>query len=158
MTKQSPFRILFLAAGLLVLGSTVASAQLINARDDARTEAELKVDVRQAIERDTDVANTALIFNNTTGQDTLVVCSAYSAEGRMLGRKTAQIPARGLRYLRASDISKGVDFIGSAVCSSRARVAASAVFLAPGAMTNLDVIQLGPWDDTSIRFPLVATY
>jgi hypothetical protein len=55
-------------------------------------------------------------------------------------------------------LSGGADFIGSAVCASRTRVAASAIFLAPGSLTNLDVIQAGPWDDTKIRFPLIATY
>jgi hypothetical protein len=76
----------------------------------------------------------------------------------MIGRKVARIPGRGVRYLSASDLSGGADFIGSAVCASRTRVAASAIFLAPGSLTNLDVIQAGPWDDTKIRFPLIATY
>ena len=54
--------------------------------------------------------------------------------------------------------SSGADFIGSAMCSSRARVAASGVFLAPGSITNVDVIQAPTWGPGQIRFPLIATY
>lgn len=147
-----------LGAMAIGLFASSAAAQIVDLRDDSRDEAQLKLEVRAAVERDTDVANTALVFNNATNEATAVFCTAYSADGRVLGRKTARIPARGLRYLRASDLSGGADFIGSAVCSTRARIAASAVFLAPGAVTSLDVIQMGPWDDTKMRFPLVATY
>jgi len=146
-----------LATGLLLITSP-ATAQSLASWDDSRDEAQLKLDVREAIERDTDVANTALVFNNTSSTEAIVRCAAYGANGRVLGRRRAVVPAKGLRYLRASDLSNGKDFVGSAVCTARNRLAASAVFLAPGAMTNLDVIQAGPWDSTSIRFPLVATY
>ena len=146
------------AALLLLLASSSASAQTVDARDDSRSETELRAEVRQAIERDTDVANTALVFNNTTNEDASVLCRAYGANGELLGRRFARVPARGVRYLRASDLSSGADFVGSAVCASRSRVAASAVFLAPGSITNLDVIQAGPWDAHNIRFPLIATY
>jgi hypothetical protein len=159
MTLHSLFRTTLFASVLcLFLGASLASAQAIRSRDDSRGEVDLKADVRRAIDRDTDVANTALVFNNPGNQAASVVCLGYGPNGNMLGRRVAQIPARGLRYLRASDLSGGVDFIGSAICSSRVRLAGSAVFLAPGSITNLDVIQAGPFDSNSIRFPLVATY
>ncbi|MEM9175706.1 MAG: hypothetical protein AAGC67_10765, partial [Myxococcota bacterium] len=125
----------------------------------ASSATELRVDLREAMERDTDTVNTALVFNNASGDVVHVFCRAFDADGAYEGRRVVRIPARGVRYLRASDFSSGGDFIGSAVCSSRARVAASAVLLAPGALTNLDVIQADAWDEGNrVRFPLIATY
>lgn len=158
MTLHPLLRSTLFVATALVWTAGSASAQTVTSRDDSRGETELRAEVREAIERDTDVANTALVFNNTSTEDTTVICTAHGANGEFLGRRMARVPARGLRYLRASDLSSGADFVGSAVCSSRARVAASAVFLAPGSITNLDVIQAGPWDSHNIRFPLIATY
>jgi len=127
--------------------------------DDSRPETELRVDLREAMERDTDSVNTALVFNNGATEVVRVVCRAFDARGTYLGRRTLRVAARGVRYLRASDFSGGSDFIGSAVCSARGRVAASAILLAPGAITNLDVIQAHAWDDANrVRFPLIATY
>ena len=158
MIKRSLIHSAVLAAAAVFLFVGVASAQQVRTRDDSRDEEQLKVEVRQAMERDTDVANTALVFNNVGPTETGLVCTGYNANGIVLSRKFARIPGNGVRYLRASDLSNGADFIGSAVCTVRGRVAASAIFLAPGAMTNLDVIQAGPWDSTKIRFPLIATY
>ena len=158
MTPKHAMRAALVLTGLLSISSPVAAQTAAPTWDEARDEAQLKLDMRNAIERDTDVANTALVFNNTSGEDSFVACTAYGANGRVLGRKTAFVPGRGVRYLRASDLSNGRDFVGSAVCAVRVRMAASAVFLAPGALTNLDVLQAGPWDDSQIRFPLIATY
>jgi hypothetical protein len=158
MTLRSLIRKTLYASTALLLLAGAASAQTVTSRDDSRGETELRAEVRDAVDRDTDVANTALVFNNTSPNETTVICTAYGANGQFLGRKMARVPARGVRYLRASDLSGGVDFVGSALCASRARVAASAVFLAPGSISNLDVIQAGPWDSHNIRFPLIATY
>ena len=158
MTSKLLTRSSLFASALLLLASAGAQAQTVDARDDSLGETELRAELRQAIERDTDVANTALVFNNTTHEDASVICRAYGANGELLGRRFARVPARGVRYLRASDLSSGADFVGSAVRASRSRVAASAVFLAPGSITNLDVIQAGPWDAHNIRFPLIASY
>lgn len=147
---------------VLAVSSILAGAGLTQAQeaeiDDARGAAELRAEVKDAVERDVDTANTALVFNNVTRSNSYVVCTAYDGNGNALGTKRAYVPKRGVKYLRASDLSNGVDFVGSAVCTSRARMAASAVFLGPGAITSLDVIQPGSWDATRIRFPLIATY
>ncbi|MBJ21961.1 MAG: hypothetical protein GY910_19535 [bacterium] len=143
---------------LLFMAVSISQAQTVSVQDDSRGENELRSELREAIDRDTDVANTALVFNNTTSGDAVVVCTAFGANGNFIGRGTVRLPARGVRYLRASDLSGGADFVGSALCASRVRVAASAIFLAPGSITNLDVIQAGPWDAHNIRFPLVASY
>lgn len=160
MTLKSLIRSTLLASTALVLATAgLSQAQtIVTPDDDSRSEMELRAEVRRAIDRDTDVANTALVFNNASSQESTVVCRAYGANGDFVGRGVAKIPPRGVRYLRASDLANGADFVGSAVCRTRTRMAASAVFLAPGAITNLDVIQAAPFDSYDIRFPLIATY
>jgi hypothetical protein len=157
--SDSPFRILLFAstAALLMLAD-LAGAQEVAEVDEARDEIELQADVRDAIDRDTDVANTALVFNNASRVATTVHCTAYSANGKAIGRKIARIPALGVRYLRASDLSGGADFVGSALCKARGSVVPSAVFLAPGSITNLDILRKKRKKTTWMRFPLVATY
>ena len=160
MTASNTFRSIILA-GAALLAASAAQAQEVSATeaDQSRPESELRADMRDAMERDTDSVNTALVFNNPSADVVHVFCSAFDSNGRYEGRRTVRIPGRGVRYLRASDFSSGDDYIGSALCQSRARVAASAVLLAPGAITNLDVIQADAWDESNrVRFPLIATY
>ena len=159
MTPKTTGRFLsLLTAGVMLAAGASAEFATVASLDDSRDDAQLKVEMRDAMRHDTDVANTALVFNNTGNSEAVVYCRAFGPDGRALGRKVARIPKKGLRYLRASDLAGGADFIGSATCTTRVRVVASAVFLAPGVLTNLDVVQLGPWDDSTIRFPLIATY
>ena len=159
LTRISLTRSIAFATAALLLSAGAAQAQtMLDSVDDSRSEDQLRADVKEAVERDNDVANTALVFNKTTNEVTHVFCAAHGANGEILGRKVARIPGKGVRYLRASDLSSGADFIGSAACSTRGRVVGSAVFLAPGSMTSLEVIQAAAWDSNSIRFPLIATY
>jgi hypothetical protein len=155
----SPFRLLLLVSAVaLLVPAGLAGAQEVAQIDDARDEVELKADIRNAIERDIDVANTALVFNNASRRATVVHCTAYSANGEALGKKIARVPALGVRYIRASDLSGGADFVGSALCKARGSVVGSAVFLAPGSITNLDILRKKRKKTTWMRFPLVATY
>lgn len=85
-------------------------------------------------------------------QEACFVCTAYDGNGNALGTKRAYVPKRGVKSLRASDLSNGVDFVGSAVCTSREPRAASAVFLGrPDTITRLDVIQPGSWDASGLN-------
>jgi hypothetical protein len=159
MKIQFPIRsTLLLSAIFLLLGSSLAVGQQVEEVDIGREEVQLRVDISDAIERDTDVANTALVFNNSGRIATVVYCTAYAGNGDVLGRGKTRVPARGVRYLRASDLSDGVDFVGSAVCKARGRVTATAVFLAPGAITDIDVKQHKRGRSTRMRFPLIASY
>ena len=162
MTASLSLRSIVLAGFVVLATAATAHAQRVVSDaelGDARPEAELRLDMREAVERDTDTVNTALVFNNPNAQTAHVMCRAYDSNGNHMGRRLVGVPGNGVRYLRASDFSRGGDFIGAAICSSRTRVAASAVLLAPGAITNLDVIQADAWDDTNrMRFPLIATY
>ena len=159
MNHPISLRSLVLAGAALLAAAAPAWAQTVVDLDESRSEAELRVDMRDAVERDTDVVNTALVFNNTSPDVSHVICLAHDAQGQYLARRIVRIPAQGVRYLRASDFATRGDFIGSATCTSRARIAATAVLLAPGAITNLDVIQADRWDDANrMRFPLIANY
>lgn len=149
---------LFLSAALLLLGSDMAAAQQVEAVDIGREEVQLRADITDAIERDADVANTALVFNNSGRRATVVHCTAFSGNGELLGSGQMRVPAKGVKYLRASDLAGGVDFVGSAFCKSRGRVTATSVFLAPGSITDLHVKQYRRKRTTRMMFPLIASY
>ncbi|MCP4040239.1 MAG: hypothetical protein GY733_25060 [bacterium] len=114
---------------------------------------ELPNDVEPA---DPDVANTALVFTNMSRVTTWVKCVGYNMNGEPIGRTATVLPPLGLRYVRASDISNGVDFIGQVQCAARGRVVGSVVFVGPG-LTDLPVHNGAP-GHRRIRFPLVAHY
>ena len=87
-----------------------------------------------------------------------VSCVAIDGNGNILGRGYTVVPSNGLRYLRASDLSNGIDYVGSALCKADGRAEASAVFLAPSAITSLKVRQRGRRGGMLFRFPVVASY
>jgi hypothetical protein len=136
--------------------STVEVAELSvavevpDAPEIARDGGELAADLRSATDRDRDVADTALVFNNPGSGAAAVGCRGFDARGHYVGGAIVRIPANGLRYLRASDLSNGADFVGSAV----SRLVAESVFLAPSGPTDLRVLQRR----LQVRFPVVATY
>ena len=106
---------------------------------------------------DVDVIDTALIFNNPRRHQTLVACVGYNANGRALGRAYTVVPANGVRFLRASDISNGRDFLGSAECKARARVIPSSFVVGVG-FSDAPARIVNGWDNSTIRFPVVASY
>jgi hypothetical protein len=148
---------LWVAMISMVMASTT-QAQEVDEFDLGRMEVELREDITDAIERDTDVANTALVFHNSGTRDVTVRCIAHAANGDVLGEGMTLVPAKGVRYLRASDLSDGVDFIGSARCKANGNVVGTAIFLAPGAITDLDVEQRHKKRRSMMRFPLIASY
>ena len=160
--KPSILRAFLLIFCSLGLGVT-ASAQSLTDSDDSgvlldRGSVDLLADLEDATHRDTDIADTALVFSNGSNRRTSVWCKAYDANGNILGRADTHVPANGLRYLRASDLAGGVDFVGSAMCWARGRIDGSVVFLAPSAITSLNVTQRVRRGVTHLRFPVVASY
>lgn len=105
---------------------------------------------------DPDLADTALVFTNMSRRNAGVVCVGFNKNGEPVGRTATRIPPLGLRYILASDISDGVDFIGQVQCSPHGRVVGSVVFIGP-AVTDLPV-RNGKLGKSRIRFPLVAHY
>ena len=151
--------LLFTMSSYAASGAAVADAVPIDGEgigvEVTRLEPEL-MDMLK-MDRDIDVIDTALIFNNPRGKRTLVTCVGYSANGRALGRAFTVVPANGVRFIRASDISDGRDFLGSARCEARYRVVPSSFIVGVG-FSDAPARVVHGWDNTSIRFPIVASY
>ena len=106
---------------------------------------------------DRDIVDTALIFTNLRGGTAVVTCTAFGPQGNTLGRYRVRVPESGLRFILASDISSGGDFVGSARCLSIGDVTGSAYLTGPQ-VTDMRVRhQRGPQGGW-ITFPVVATY
>ena len=91
---------------------------------------------------DRDTTDTAIVASNMGPRPALVICSAFNANGNVLGAARMRVPRRGLRYLRASDLSNGVDYVGQVRCrSANANIFGSAFLIGPGGVTNLPVQQ-----------------
>lgn len=106
---------------------------------------------------DVDVVDTALVFNNPRNHKTLVACVGYNANGRALGRAYTVVPANGVRFIRASDISNGRDFLGSASCKARSRLIPASFIVGVG-FSDAPARVVHGWDASSMRFPVVASY
>lgn len=165
MKTESRLALLLIAAALLLAGPVYAgNANRIDTdetadKDVARDGAALQVDIRDAIDRDTDVADSALVFTNTGDFEGRVICRAIDMNGQAIGSRTGvTVPAGGVRYLRASDLSDGADFVGRAVCVARRPMVSSGFFLAPGAMTDLESRRTEQRRHVRMHFPVVATY
>lgn len=155
--KINILRVCLLTLGSLPLAlSAIAQVTAVAENEVARNADELRTDIASSIDRD--VADTALVFSNGGGGAQRVACRGFDSSGRVVGRTVTAVPPNGLRYIRASDLGNGTDFVGSARCWTGRGVIASAVFLAPGAITNLDVASNEHRWGVRVRFPVVATY
>ena len=160
MNKSRPF---YLAAALLAalattLGLSAPAAAQEIAAVDAVTEVEVNrdaTDLRDVLvpQPDPDSVDTALVFTNNNRRATLVVCAGYDADGDLVGRARTVVPARGVRLIRASDLSNGVDFVGSARCKSRRRVVSSA-FVLGADLSDAPVLARG----RAMSFPIIASF
>lgn len=127
-----------------------------DAREVDRDVADLPTEIRPR-PIDVDVVDTALVFTNTANVDRRIVCVGFDKQGQKVGRVLVKLPALGLRYVLASDLADGQDFVGSAQCATHATVRGSAIFLGPS-ITDLSVDNIaGRWLGR-IRFHVVATY
>ena len=107
---------------------------------------------------DLDSADTVLLFTNIGNQPAMVKCVAFDRNGTPIGRTATRVPALGLRYVTASDISDGLDFIGQVQCARRGQIVGSVVFIGPG-FTDLPVMNRSNGGGKGrIRFPLVVHY
>ena len=140
-------------AMLLVLPAAAQQAEPEEVEVD-RNAALLLDEIRPTPGRDR--LDTALVFSNQLGRDVRVGCRAFGRDGELVGRAGTRLPARGLRYLRASDFAPGGDFVGSVECLAGGRVLAEALLLTPAGATNLEVLQRARGRSTRIEFPLVA--
>jgi len=162
MKHVSRLGLLLLTGSLLLGAPALAKGTAVDLTADkelARDAMALQVDIKDAIDRDTDVADSALVFTNTGNFEGRVVCRAIDGNGQAIGSRTGvTVPPGGVRYLRASDLSDGADFVGSAICVARSHMISSGFFLAPGAITDLKAQRAVRRRSVEMRFPVVATY
>jgi hypothetical protein len=158
--------ITLIGAAIAWLSAPVASAEEAATAADEWIEIERDAvtlqDELRVRDIDRDVADTALVFTNLGNTDGYAHCMAFDGDGRRIGRARVKLPALGVRYLLASDISRGRDFIGHAQCGAAVTVKGTAIFLGPG-LTDLPSMQPSIQPAATalygrIRFPLVATY
>ncbi|MCS5636949.1 MAG: hypothetical protein NZ990_10555 [Myxococcota bacterium] len=140
---------------LLVPGYASAQVDAFSAIDEieiSRDAAELQAQIDL---RDRDLVDTALVFTNIGLGSARVACRAFDANGDPVGRIRMHVPANGLRFVLASDLSHGQDFVGHVMCRT-GRVIGSAVLLAPSAITDLKARPMRRLGST--LFPVVASY
>lgn len=161
------------AAAGMIAAPTIAGPALTNAVSEApssvldgvdetaapqvhRRIVELARDIRdRPIDRDR--FDTAVVFSSTRLGRVPVVCAALDGNGIVIGTARTVVPGNGVRYLLASDISNGRDFIGSVICKAGGSVLGSIVLLGDD-LTDLRVRQRGTNSWTLLRFPLVASF
>lgn len=114
-------------------------------------------DVVRPDRRDPDSTDSALVFNNPRRHVTWVYCVAFNGAGAAIGRARLRIPGNGVRFAFASDIAGGQDFVGSATCAARSRVVPS-LFIVGAGLTDAKALVNHGWDQTRIRFPVVAAF
>lgn len=114
-------------------------------------------DVIRPDQRDPDSTDSALVFNNPRRHVTWVYCVAYNGSGNPIGRTRLRVPGNGVRFVFASDMAAGQDFVGSATCAARSRVVPS-LFIVGGGLTDAKALVNHGWDQTRIRFPVVASF
>lgn len=92
--------------------------------------------------QDIDLTDTALVFTNPSEKPGFVTCAGLNANGQKVGRIWLRVPANGLRFVFASDLSDDVDFIGSARCRAWPQMIGSGFLLRPGAVSDVPARQL----------------
>lgn len=147
----------WLGAALLLLVTTSAGL--------AQTPTEIEVD------RDTDelkvlvlpdpgrtMTDTALVFSNPGGSAAIVRCNAYNKNGVWIGRSRTTVPARGVRYIRASDLSGGDNFLGNARCWSARRTIGTGYLVTREGITATRVVSNRHEATEYFRFPVIGYF
>jgi len=100
--------------------------------------------------------DTALVFSNTGRAGTRVICKAFDDQGRAVGRAATFVPSLGLRFLLASDFTRGDANLGQVQCATQGRVLGSAFLL--GGTAGIPGVPAHQGDHDGairIRFPVV---
>jgi hypothetical protein len=165
MTISHRFHILRLPLIGLALIVAMATASTASAQVSAADLPEVEIDrdadalrdeIRPRI-KDIDLIDTVLVFTNTQSRSRPVRCLAFNRGGEPVGRTLTRLPANGVRYILASDLSNGRDFVGHVVCNTVGLVLPTGILLGP------EIENVGATVDefesaARLRFPVVATY
>lgn len=188
MNKGNSKILAAVAGGCMAAGSAlpVFGLEMVSDGASALTEVEIERDYAelQPMLRprpDIDTTDTALLFNNALRRTSVVYCVAYGANGQALGKVRVKVPGNGVRFILASDLSDGRDFVGSSRCRARGKIVPSAFIVGAGFSDTpaqakhhvraqlatdsaaLDVSEVAEisdrrWPTTTMRFPAIATY
>ena len=151
-TKATLFGMLL----MLVLSVGAASAQSPTEVNVQRDSEELKVLILPDPGRS--MTDTALVFTNPGGSSATVRCNAYNKEGVWIGRTRTVVPGDGLRYIRASDLSGGSTFIGSARCWSARRTIGTGYLVTREGITATRVVSHRHEATEYFRFPVIGYF
>ena len=165
MTQSTSILLRAIASALLFACAVVAAPSLPGRAQTAADLAEVELgrdadllrDEIRVRPKDIDLADTVLVFTNSGPVRATARCVAFDRSGTPIGRARIKVPGDGLKYMTASDIANGRDFIGQVSCSTQQHLIPSAIFLGPQ-IENLNVRVTQHDVVTRIRFPLVATY
>ena len=144
----------------LVLAFVVPTAVAQDAgsvREIERDAASLRDRIELPPPPDVSTADTAIVFTNVGNRGAAARCVAFDYEGERIGHTRVRVPARGMRWLLASDLSDGQRFIGNAHCFVNGQMLASAIFLGPG-ITDLPVKQATTAGEFHVAIPILAHY
>ncbi|MEM9405771.1 MAG: hypothetical protein AAGA81_07025 [Acidobacteriota bacterium] len=146
-----------LAASLLfVLEGGAALAQTPTEVNVDRETDELKVLILPDPGRT--MTDTALVFTNPGDSPATVRCNAYDKEGDWIGRTRTLVPGHGLRYIRASDLSGGSSFLGSARCWSARHTIGTGYLVTREGITATRVVSNRHEATEFYRFPVIGYF
>lgn len=128
-----------------------------NVREIERDAISLRDRIQLPTPPDVSTADTAIVFTNVGNRGAAARCVAFDYEGQRIGQTRVRVPARGMRWLLASDLSDGERFIGNAQCFVNGQMLASAIFLGP-AITDLPVKQASAAGQFRVAIPVLAHY
>ncbi|MDP6377344.1 MAG: hypothetical protein QF515_18855 [Pseudomonadales bacterium] len=152
--KQLKLTSLFLLAltGTAIADPADTPADIDRDGDALRDELSLRPD-------DRDITDTAVVATNTSSQPAVMICAAFDSNGHKLGAASMRVPAKGLRYVRASDLSNGIDYVGQVKCRTGNHGIHGSVFLmGPGGTTDMPVLQRGVNGSKHIVAPVTASF
>ncbi|MCP5058376.1 MAG: hypothetical protein GY937_16860 [bacterium] len=162
MSVLRPTRLLL----VLALVASPSFAQSDTEIEIERTADELPAALVDPVDpADPDAVESALVFTSRGGA-AVVRCVARDGNGNRVGNPVViPVPAEGLRWSRASDLSNGADFVGSAGCTSLGSLVPSAFLVGPNGATDLRASQVrkrigrrGRRFSHHFRFPVIASY
>ncbi len=145
---------------ILMVASITVQADDSDAVEIVRDGADLAVELDVRPDRDTtDTAIVASSVGDANVDSAVVICRAFDANGQRIGIAKMQVPARGLRYLRASDITNGQDYVGQVRCTARPHtVAVTAYLVAPSGITDLKSRQHSHRGVSHTLVPVTASF
>jgi len=140
---------------LALVVPAVAAQDAASVREIERDAVSLRDRIELPPPPDVSTADTAIVFTNVGNRHAAARCVAFDYEGERIGQTRVRVPARGMRWLLASDLSDGQRFVGNAHCFVNGQMLASAVYLGRG-ITDLPVKQASAAGQFRVAIPILA--